>query len=310
MRKHLFLILAVLIIFSTGCQQNTPAPSTESSKTPPNNVAGKDYGEMRKLKEEAIILMNQKKYDEALKAISKAIDIEPRDDLLTKRADIYNSMKNYKEAEKDLQEALKISERDDRKVLIYSQLADIYNSQDENEKSLEAIKEVEKLESELPEDAFKELPVVYRTMGTVLCDHGEYSRAIKFFDKAIAKDPGEGRILYERGYAYYYLGNKEKAQEGVKEWLKTNPSTEDAENLRAIGSSYMILGEYDKALGNINKAIEKDPEDIGYLTDRAEVYILMGNKKAAAADLKKVLDKKPNGKWENKMLQDMLEKTK
>lgn len=309
-KAYLFLIMAILIIFSAGCQQKTPMPATESGKMPANKVNKKNYGELRKLKEEAINLMNQKKYDEALKAISKAIDIEARDDLLTKRADIYNSLKKRKEAEKDLLEALKISERDDRKALIYAQLADIYNSMDENEKSLQAIKELEKLETGLSEDALKEMPVVYGTMGTVLCDHGEYDRAIKFFDKALKKDPGETNLLYERGYAYFYKGDKEKAQADVKEWLKTNPSAEEAENLRSLANGYMILGEYDKALGYINKAIEKDPEDTGYHTDRAQIYIFMGNKKAAAADLEKVMKTNPTGEWENKMLKDMLEKTK
>lgn len=310
----LLLVVAILLIFSAGCQQNTGAPGADKDKTPEittnKTTDDKSFQEIGKLKEHAIMLMNDKKYDEALKVITKAIDIEPRDDLLTKRADIYNSMKNHKEAEKDLQEALKISERDDRKALIYSQLADIYNSMDENDKSLEAIENLEKLEAGLPEDAFKELPVVYSTMGTVLCDHGEYERAVKFFDKALQKDPTETRIYFERGYAYFYKGDKEKAQADVKKWLETNPSTEEAESLRTLANSYMILGEYDKALGYINKAIEKDPEDIGYPTDRAEIYILMGNKKAAAADLKKVLDKKPKGKWENLMLQKMMEKTK
>ena len=309
-KAYMFLIMAILIIFSTGCQQKTHMPVTESGRMPANNANNKNYGELGKFKEEAINLMNQKKYDEALKVISKAIDIEPRDDLLTKRADIYKSMKKRKEAEKDLLEALKISERDDRKALIYAQLADVYNSMDENDKSLEAIKELEKLEAGLPDDAFKELPVVYSTMGTVLCDHGEYDRAIKFFDKALTKYPDETRLFYERGYAYFYKGDREKARADVNKWLKTNPTAEDAESLRSLANAYMIMGAYDKALGYINKAMEKDPEDIGYPADRAEIYIMMGNKKAAAADIEKVMKTNPNREWENKMLKDMLEKTK
>ncbi len=309
-RACVLLIMAILIMFLTGCQKNIGAPGPDQGREPSKGGDNKNFREIGALKEETIILMNQKKYDEALKVINKAIDIEARDDLLTKRADIYNSMKKYKEAEKDLQDALKISERPDRKALIYSQLADVYNSTDENDKALEAIKEVEKLEAGLPDDAFKELPVVYATIGTILNDHGEYKRAVKFFDKALAKDPGETRLLFERAYACFYDGDKEKAQADIKAWLKTDPPTEDAESLRSLANGYMILGEYDKALGYINKAMEKDPEDIGYPTDRAEIYILMGNKKAAADDLKKVLAKKPTGKWENQRLQKMVEKTK
>lgn len=254
--------------------------------------------------------MNQNKYDEALKVINKAVDIEPRDDLLTKRADIYKSVKKYKEAEKDLQEALKISERDDRKALTYSQLADLYNSQDENEKALEAIKELEKLLPTLPDDAFKELPFVYATIGNILFDQGNYDGAIKYFDEALKRDPSQTRLIFERGYACFIKGDREKAQANIKEWLKTNPSTEEVDSLAALANSYMILNKNEKALEYINKAVEKEPDNILTLTDRARIYILMGNKKDAAADINKALDNKPNRKSDRKILQEMMEMTK
>jgi len=104
------LILAVMIIFSAGCQQPSTSSSPDAGKAPgtsdtstsvnQSETPGDDaLQETSKLKEDAIKLMNQKKFDEALKVINKAIEIDPRDDLLSKRADIYVSLGKRDEAE-------------------------------------------------------------------------------------------------------------------------------------------------------------------------------------------------------------------
>jgi tetratricopeptide (TPR) repeat protein len=257
------------------------------------------------LKEEAINLMNAKKFDEALKVINRAIELSPRDDLLTKRADIYNSTKKFSEAEKDLKEALKVSERDDRKALIYGQLADIYNSMGEDDKSLEAAREFEKLESDLPPDAFRELPVVYGTIGIILADAGEYNKAITCFNKDLAKEPDKVKLFFERGYALYQIGDKEKAAADMKKWLKTNP-----QDKKDIGIAYMVLGEYDNALKYINEAIKNKPDKTAYYNDRAYIYILKGDRESARKDLEFIKSKYSADHWEVKLANKHLEKIK
>jgi len=198
-KMYAAMILILLVALFNGCQMPSPPPVTgdaspgaksevspaDSSLTSPAEGNREDLQEAKALKEETIKLMNAGKFDEALKTINKAIEIDPRDDLLSKRADIYVSTDRYKEAVEDLKAALKVSERNDRKALIYGQLADVYNELGEDDKSLEAIREFEKVEKELPEDAFRELPIVYGTMGIILADNEEYDRAIKCLDKAI-----------------------------------------------------------------------------------------------------------------------------
>lgn len=308
------MILLLMAISFIGCGKPPSSEKTDSiqSKKPstvssPKKVS--DFKETVMLKEETIKLMNAKKFDEALKVIDKAIDIDHRDDLITKKADIYISMKRYSDAEKELKDALKVSERIDRKAHIYGELADVYNATAQDDKALEAAREFEKLEPELPKNAFKELPIVYGVTGTILADAREYDKAINYFNKALEKEPGERRLLFERGYAYYQTGDKEKAMADIQEWMK-DPLTGKKDKPRTMGNAYMIMGEYDKALKYFNKAMEANPKNFSYYNDRAYVYILQGNKKAAIKDLNLVIEKYPADNWEVKMANSLLEKTK
>lgn len=309
-------LLVSLIIIIAGCQsppppsetggQTSSKPGTRISAEPADTTVNED-NETLVLKEEAIKLMNAKKFDEALKVINKAVEIDPRDDLLTKRADIYISTKKFNEAEKDLKEALKVSERADRKALIYGHLADVYNATGKDDKSLEAAREFEKLESELQPDAFKELYSVYGTLGTIFADAGEYEKAINSFNKALEREPSRKRLLFERGYAYYKTGDEAKAKADIKAWLKTKPGDEK-HLLRTMANAYMILGEYDTALKYINEAMAAEPEEYSFYNDRAYIYILQGKTDSAKKDLAVVKEKYPADHWEVKMANELFKK--
>ncbi len=312
MRYFIILIFTIFLsIGFIGCGKLSP--ETKTTGTPTQTVlktSGADnFQKTTMLKEEAIKLMNAKKFDEALKVIDKAIEIDPRDDLITKKANIYISLGKYNDAENELKKALKVSDRADRKALIYGYLADVYNATAQDDKALEAANEFEKLESQLPEDAFKELPIAYGVTGTIFADARKYDKAINYFNKALKKEPGVRRLLFERGYAYFQTGDKEKARADIQEWLK-DPLTGKKDKPRTMGNAYMIMGEYDKALKYLNEAMEANPRNFSYYNDRAYVYILQGNKEAAKKDLKLVMEKYPADNWEVKMAKELLEKTK
>jgi tetratricopeptide (TPR) repeat protein len=312
MRRNSIYCIAVLvslIIIIAGCQPPPPSETRVQTSSKPADTTVNEDNETLVLKEEAIKLMNARKFDEALKVINKAVEIDPRDDLLTKRADIYISTKKFDEAEKDLKEALKVSERADRKALIYGHMADVYNATGEDDKSLEAAREFEKLESELPSDAFKELYSVYGTLGTIFADAGEYNKAINAFNKALENEPARNRLLFERGYAYYKTGDEAKAKADIKAWLKTKPGDEK-HLLRTMANAYMILEEYDTALKYINEAMAAEPNEYSFYNDRAYIYILQGKTDAAKKDLELVKEKHPVDHWETKMANDLLKKIK
>jgi tetratricopeptide (TPR) repeat protein len=56
-----------------------------------------------------------------------------------------------------------------------------------------------------------------------------------------------------------------------------------------LGAIYQKLEKYDVAVLRYSMALELDPNDIHALTNRAEIYLMMGKFLEAAEDLKKVL---------------------
>lgn len=60
-----------------------------------------------------------------------------------------------------------------------------------------------------------------------------------------------------------------------------------------LGSIHKQAEEYESALRHFSTAIKAFPGDVGSLTQRAEVYLLLGRWKEAAADLKTVISLDP-----------------
>ena len=87
--------------------------------------------------------------------------------------------------------------------------------------------------------------------GALCATYGNEPAAIKFFQKVIALNP-------QRSGAYF-----------------------------AQGISYGQLGEFDKAIPLVNKAIEMEPKNGLFIYGRGRVHLLAGDQGKAMADFKK-----------------------
>ncbi len=291
MKKIFILLLTVLLICFTGCQHNSQLPSTEfnhSNNRPNNNM--EDIQDVSALKKKAIMLAEKHDYARALDTINKAVSIEKSDDLYITRGYVNIKMGNNKNASDDLTEAMKIIKSDKNKALIYGMSAYIHDENGDDENAMKAVMNFEKIADKAPDDVKEgEIPVFYGQIGTVIAnDKGEYSKAITYLNKAIEQEPNNVAWLFERGYTYYRAGDKEKALKDMSLWHKNNKSAvKDKYNSIA----YMVLGEYDKSLEYINKAIKAEPDDYTLYSDRAFIYIEKGDTKSAEEDLNKVMKK-------------------
>ena len=60
-----------------------------------------------------------------------------------------------------------------------------------------------------------------------------------------------------------------------------------------MAECYMGMGDLNSALENIDKAVEMDPEDIDYISTRANIYWRMGRKDEAIAEMTKCIEANP-----------------
>lgn len=111
----------------------------------------------------------------------------------------------------------------------------------------------------------------------------DYEKALEAYNK-LTDDYGESATLsYHKSYCYYELGNFTKAIEEIKKYNEQNNGG-SCSSLIMLASYYEALGEYDDALENYTKAVEKEPRFAFPIQKRAWVYECIGNYKAAIDD--------------------------
>jgi tetratricopeptide (TPR) repeat protein len=87
----------------------------------------------------------------------------------------------------------------------------------------------------------------------------QYENAIVYYDKVADDSQGnKDYAMYQKGLAYGYLGQPDKKTAG--------------EILVNRGANYAILGNLDKALPDLNKGLEINPENLNGYANRAILY--------------------------------------
>ncbi|NNT71695.1 tetratricopeptide repeat protein [Flavobacterium sp. IMCC34852] len=121
----------------------------------------------------------------------------------------------------------------------------------------------------------------------------KYQEAMRDMEKQLELTPKDFKSLANLINLKKQLDLKEEALADYKRLLKDFP---DAEDLHIVYNNranlYSDLKQFDKALADINKALEIKPDyDLGYL-NRAEIYQKMGNKAKACENFKKAQELK------------------
>ena len=106
---------------------------------------------------------------------------------------------------------------------------------------------------------------------------------------------GVDRIFLRRtgdGYAFYHRFFMENFA------LLFNPDAAESHwVLRERAETYRLLGRYEEALADFNRAIELKPDDAWVLTRRAKTYRLLGRYEEALADFNRAIELKPDDAW-------------
>lgn len=146
----------------------------------------------------------------------------------------------------------------------------------------------------------------YLYRGIAYRNAGQYDNAVRDFDKAISMEPQNSLNYLNRGMAYYLAKNYDKARADCNTVIKMGSGNSGLDpkvqatlaklgiNLDYTSQGYYFLGlidydqkNYNAAVENFNKAIEKTPEEPMIYKSRAKCYKMLGDNAKAQADLKK-----------------------
>lgn len=123
---------------------------------------------------------------------------------------------------------------------------------------------------------------IYGQAGDAFAIAGDAPNAIRAYDNAIAREPGEAGYHAGRARVKAIAGNWEGARDDAAEALAIDPFSVDALLLRAAANR--TLGYPRAALVDANRAVEMRPRDLDALLERGLVHRALGDGRSARAD--------------------------
>jgi tetratricopeptide (TPR) repeat protein len=171
----------------------------------------------------------------------------------------------------------------------------------------------------------------YFNMGMAYYLDGKTSEAISCYKKALEISPGHTNALNNLGTIYANQKRYKEAEEMFKKILKTNPHHASAKNNLiqlykiqgrykeaaeldadyakqvhiSLAKNYYENGNIDKAIEEIKKVIELDPNDLQSIRNLGSFYMLKKRYKEAQIEFNKVLKLDPNDTYAKQMLNNI-----
>ncbi len=137
-----------------------------------------------------------------------------------------------------------------------------------------------------------DLAIAYNNRGATYKDLKQYDKALTDFNKAIVLNPGNEKAYYNRGATYYGLKQYDKALVDYNKAIALYPDYVLAYNGR--GLTYYGLKQYDKALVDYNKAITLYPDFARAYNGRGNIYSDLKQYDKALVDYNKAITLYPN----------------
>src|SRR5215204_820043 len=121
---------------------------------------------------------------------------------------------------------------------------------------------------------------------------GDYDHAVDEFIQAIQLQPDRMGAYYSRGLAYGQKGSYQQAIEDFNQAIQRDPNYADAYYSRGLSESN--TKEYDRAIKDFDHAIQLNPKNADYYGGRGVVYSKKGNQDQAIKDFDKSIQINPD----------------
>ncbi|MCC5926087.1 MAG: tetratricopeptide repeat protein [Bacteroidetes bacterium] len=128
-----------------------------------------------------------------------------------------------------------------------------------------------------------EFEAAYKFRAMVCIDTQQFEDAEYDLNKALELDPSYTDARFERARMYHEMDEDKKAMAELKELIELDNEFADAYAL--LGSTSEKTGDYDGAIKAFASALELDPDNGHYLTQRGLAHYFAGNYELAEKDL-------------------------
>lgn len=133
------------------------------------------------------------------------------------------------------------------------------------------------------QDSPKRLARAFNNRGVAYKFKGEYDRALEDYDRAILLNPGYANAYNNRGVIYRLRGEYDRAIKDYDEaiWLDSNVPA----SFYNRGIAYTEKQDYDHALGDFDVVLRFNPKNALALYARGIVRLKRGDTQSGAADI-------------------------
>ena len=215
--------------------------------------------------EKGLALMESGKYQDAIEAYSKAIELNPEYAwAYCNRGIAYRNLEDYRQAIRDYDKAIELDPKD---ADIYCNRGNAYGSLGDYR---QAIRDYDKAIELNSKDAD-----TYYNRGITYGSLGDYRQAIRDFDRAIELNPEDAKAYYYRGITYGSLGDYRQEIRDYDRAIELDPK--DALAYYNRGLAYAKLEDYRQAIRDFDRAIELDPKDALAYFNRGSAHGKLGN---------------------------------
>jgi len=124
-------------------------------------------------------------------------------------------------------------------------------------------------------------PEIYQNLGLVRHMQNQYTGAIQAFEKALTLNPQMWASNLFLGIAYYKTNQFSRAATALSKALELNPAGSELEGRFWLGITYKALGRPQDAAIELEKRLERSPQDIEVLYQLSDAYRLFAPDKAS-----------------------------
>jgi tetratricopeptide (TPR) repeat protein len=233
----------------------------------------------------ARLFVSQNQQKQALDKLNTLITLTNDISALTEIGVIHQQLKEYDEARQAYEEVLAV---DPQSLIALDNLAGLYSYP--FKKLDEAYQLAEKGRQLAPQD-----PSVGDTLGWILYQKHDYSRALALLQESAEKLPNSGEVQYHLGMAHYMLGEEESSRLNLKSAISRSDfeSTNEAlRRLKILDLDPKTATAADRE--DLEKQIEKDSADPMALIRLAALQERDGDFQKAGASYEKVIKISPD----------------